>query len=348
MLIQRVSVQNFRSHTEKTITLSPATTVIVGSNGAGKTSLLEALYISLRGVSFKGSDSDILRHDTDWWRIDMLLEDTTTRSVTFDPSRPYSKKQFIVHDKKSIRLPAKDKYPVVLFEPDHLRLLHGSPARRREFIDTLLSQLDPNYTALLRKYDRSLRQRNTLLKQSQMCAEDIFVWNVALSDFGAQIIEKRVYAVELLNQTVNDHYRDIAKTTDEISIHYSHTVIDGLAQKLLRELEQAFDYDRAVKYTSVGPHRHDIKFHFNEYPALAVASRGEVRSILLALKRIEAVIIKKLLGKEPIMLLDDVFGELDETRRKSLTYLGAQQIITSTDTGGVAAGDGIAHVFLGD
>ena len=181
MIIRRLSVKNVRSHDEKTIDLSSNTTVITGNNGIGKTTLLEAIYIALQGTSFKGTDVEILKHNAEWYRIDLLLDDDITRTVMFDPSRSSGKKRFIVNDKTSYRLSLRDKYPVVLFEPEDLRLLHGSPARRRQFIDYFITQIDPTYNTTLRRYDRALKQRNTLLKRDTVTNNDLFVWNVALS-----------------------------------------------------------------------------------------------------------------------------------------------------------------------
>jgi DNA replication and repair protein RecF len=310
--------------------------VITGVNGIGKTTLLEAIYIALQGSSFKGVDADILRHDAPWYRIDVQFQDDTVRSVLFDPSRTSGKKRFVVNDTTSYRLKPADKYPVVLFEPEDLRLLHGSPARRRQFIDYFISQIDPTYTATVRKYERALKQRNTLLKRETVTNEDLFVWNVALSEYGAKIIERRVYAIELINKELNDHYHDIAQTDDEVTAHYSHTTIDHSSQKLLRELELKLAYDCVVKHTSVGPHRHDVVFHFNNSPALQVASRGEVRTILLALKRIEAALITRITSRKPIILLDDVFSELDEDRQRNISHQfhEAQVVISSVVQGG--------------
>lgn len=331
MKIRRLSVQNVRSHNEKTIELSPQTTILTGSNGIGKTTLLEAIYIALQGSSFKGVDSDILAHNAPWYRIDVMTDEDMVRSVTFDPSRTSGKKRFIINEKISYRMSPRDKYPVVLFEPEDLRLLHGSPSRRRQFIDHFISQIDPTYSTTLRRYDRALKQRNTLLKRDTVTNEDLFVWNVALSEHGARIIEQRIYAVEMINKQLNDHYRDIAQTNDVISAHYSDTYIGDLSQKILRELEAKLSYDKAVKHTSVGPHRHDIIFRFNDSLALSVASRGEVRTILLALKRIETRLISDLTGQDPVILLDDVFSELDITRQSHIV-LGEnnQTIITTT------------------
>lgn len=205
-----------------------------------------------------------------------------------------------------------------MFEPDDLRLLHGSPTRRRQFIDRLISQLDPLYGPALRKYERALKQRNNLLKKAHTTHDELFVWNIALSEYGAYIIEQRIRFIEEINSHLNDAYNDIAQSKDTVTVHYSHTAIGSVKQKLLAELHSHSERDRLLGYTSSGPHRHDVIFRYNDTPALSVASRGEVRSIVLALKFLEVDIIEKITGIKPIVLLDDVFSELDEKRQSAL------------------------------
>jgi DNA replication and repair protein RecF len=343
--IDKLQVQNIRSHSAYVLRLSPEVTIITGANGSGKTSLLEAVYICLQGSSFKGSDSDMLRKDAEWWRIDSAFDDLSTRVVKFDPARPTSRKQFIIDDKTTARIPAKAKYPVVLFEPEDLRLLHGSPARRRQFIDRFISQLHPLYGPTLRKYERALKQRNNLLKSSYIHDDELFAWNVALAEHGAFIIEQRIAFIEQLNQQIAQRYQEIAGTKDDVSIHYSHTFVGDVKQKLLNELHAHSSRDRHLGNTSVGPHRHDVIFHINNTPALSVASRGEARTIVLALKFLEVEIIERLIDTQPIILLDDVFSELDATRQQLLTnqLKGHQIIITSATS---HASDEVLHIEL--
>ncbi len=330
-IVQKLAVQNVRSHQSITIDLSPNTTVITGLNGSGKTTLLESLYIALQGTSFKGSDKDVLQNDKDWWRIDIMFSDEQKRSIKFDPSRTTGRKQFIIDSKTNYRMLPKHKHPVVLFEPEDLRLLNGSPTRRRQFIDRFITQLDPQYGVALRKYERALKQRNNLLKQGMASDDELFAWDITLSEYGAYIIEQRSIFIEKINLKLNDAYNDIAETKDTVSTHYSHTFIGDIKQKLLNELQTHLYRDKIVGNTSVGPHRHDMLFLFNDNPALSVASRGEVRTIILALKFLEVEIIEQLTNIKPLILLDDVFSELDETRQARLHTGNYQIIITTTE-----------------
>ncbi|MES2630725.1 MAG: DNA replication and repair protein RecF [Patescibacteria group bacterium] len=343
--VKKLQVKNIRSHTVYSVEFSSNVTIITGSNGSGKTSLLEAIYLSLQGTSFKGSDGDMLQKEAPWWRIDSVLDDQQIRTIKFDPSKTIGRKQFTIDDKTTARIPAKSKHPVVLFEPEDLRLLHGSPARRRQFIDRFISQLNPLYGPTLRKYERALKQRNNLLKKQFMADDQLFAWNIALAEHGAYVISQRIAFIEQINNSLNDIYREIAGTQDDVSIHYSHTFVGDIKQKLLNELHGHLERDKYLGNTSVGPHRHDVIFEINNSPALSTASRGEARTIVLALKFLEVDIIEQLTDKQPIILFDDVFSELDAQRQQLLTsrLTGHQIIITSATS---HAGTHLHHVEL--
>ena len=333
VLVTRIKVQNVRIHSVYDLTVSPSTTVITGRNGSGKTSIIEALYIALQGSSFKGSDKDILRQDAPWYRIDVQFDDDSRRTIKFDPEATHGRKQFSINDKKTYRLAQQSKYPVVLFEPDDLRLLSGSPTRRRQFIDRFIGQIDPYYSIALRRYERALKQRNMLLKQSSRAGDDLFVWNISLSEYGAYIVKQRLHFIEEINSQIGAIYTIISKKEDSVNVRYSHQYHANIQQRLLADLHSYVEKDRILGFTSTGPHRHDVLFDFNNFPALSVASRGEMRSIILALKFLEVRITERLTGKKPIILLDDVFSELDEVRQKNLVteFTDHQIIVTSVD-----------------
>ena len=331
-IVSKIAVQNVRSHGLYEVTLNEGVTVITGPNGSGKTTLLESIYLALQGTSFKGSDGDMLRTDGPWWKIDLLLDGQDKRTVKFDPSKLTSRKKFVVDGKTTARLAPKNKYPVVLFEPEDLRLLNGSPARRRQFIDRFISQLNPLYGVSLRKYERALRQRNTLLKRFNTSPDELFAWDITLAEHGAYLIEQRIAFIEKINSQLNDAYHDIATSNDEVSVHYSHTFVGDIKQKLLAELHAHVEKDKMLGNTSVGPHRHDVIFELNHSPALSNASRGEVRTIVLALKFLEVAIIEQLSGLKPLILLDDVFSELDLERQKALSDKTREHQIVMTST----------------
>lgn len=333
MIIRSLRLQHFRSYKDYSVSLSPTTTVISGANGSGKTNLLEAIHVIARGTSFRGNDTEMLRFSQDWWRIDAGAEDES-RTVTFDSAKTSGRKQFTVGGSKKLRLMPTHKLPLVLFEPEDLRLLHGSPVRRRAFIDTLISQLDPLYSAKVSKYDNALRQRNNLLKNPHMQSDELFVWDVMLSELGGHIITSRQQRIADLDAVLGATYQSIAHTNDTVGVQYPHyQEVAAVSQRLLRELQDARDRDVHYGYTTVGPHRHDLLFTYNGAPAGSAASRGEVRSLVLSLKLIEVDMVRERLGRAPLLLLDDVFSELDNARRAALIEASAdaQTIITTTD-----------------
>lgn len=327
--VRSLKVENVRSHDIFSTQLQERTTIITGKNGSGKTTLLEAIAVALMGKSFKGTDSELLRHEADWWRIDISLGDQE-RVVKYEQSNQKKQKSFELNGKKTARLPNVQRYPVVLFEPDDLRLIHGSPSRRRNYIDKLASQLYPSYTRILNRYDKNLVQRNKLLKNN-MDNNQLFAWNVGLAKYGAQIIDTRIKVVRALEAEFNQIYMTIAKTDDSVRIDYLKDEQAYTEQRLLNELEGHTQKDKIIGYTSVGPHRHDILISLNDTLASRDASRGEVRTMVLALKFIEVELLEKVLEKKPIILLDDVFSELDQDRQTHLvTNLKNHQIIMTS------------------
>ncbi len=328
-MIESVELRNFRNHAETRLDFSPSLTLIHGPNGAGKTSVLEAIYCLYRGSGFKGGDRDLVRENAGWFRVD-LCDDDGLRRLSYEMSDGRVSKRFTIDDKEYARLPAKYKRPIVLFSPDDLLLLTGSPSRRRRYIDTIIAQINPHYSATLRKYERALVQRNKLLK-SPMCTPDLlFSWNVLLSELGTVVISERVGIVEYINASLTSYYQAISRTSDTLSVAYSHERVTP--QQLLSSLDEQYGRDRLLGSTSTGPHRHDMNIQMNGRPALSIASRGENRTIILALKQIEVDYIAKITKHAPIILLDDVLGELDDSRQRELVesaFAGHQIIITS-------------------
>ncbi len=332
MILKTLRVQNFRTHSDFILEIGEKSTLISGANGSGKTSLLEAIYFALQGTSFRSSDKEILRNDgSSWFRIDLKDSKDSLRTIIFNDAVQKSKKQFLVDGNKKARLSANLRIPVVLFEPDDLQLLSGSPTRRRNFLDYFLSQIFPSFQLALARYNKALKQRNNLLKRDNVSKDELFPWNLMLAEYGAEIISKRQDFLELLNSKIEEVYFEISGVKDEIEIDYLGEKVSK--NEILAILSENIERDKILGYTNFGPHKHDIQFIFNKKPAQNVASRGENRSLVLALKFIETDILADLTSKRPIVLLDDVFSELDDDRQKLLTkhFSKYQTIITSTN-----------------
>ena len=327
-IVEKVELKNFRCHEDFVLPCAESTSLIIGANGSGKTSILEAVYLALRGKSFKGVDREILREGADFYRAEIGLRDFRKVIIRYDGH----KKDFEIDGKRSLRLPKKEHYPVVLFEPDDLYLVASSPLRRRTYFDELFKQMNNNYAIALGKYNKALKQRNDLLKNEEIAADDLFSWNVMCAHYGAEIIAGRLAYLAEINAKMTDVYREIAKNEDECAINYLGEALDESAY--LNRLEHGFERDRYLGYTGFGVHRDDYEFSFNKKKADGSASRGEIRSIILALKFIEARILEQETGFAPVVLLDDIFSELDEMRQRHLVenFRKYQMIITSTAT----------------
>lgn len=329
MIIKTVKLANFRIHEQYRLDCKKKTSVIVGENGCGKTSVLEAIYVALRGKSFRAVDREILRRGAEFYRVEVEYENGMVVAVVFDGV----KKQFLVEDKKFGRLPKNEQYPVILFLPEDLHLVATSPTKKREYFDRSFRQLDFNYNDSLSRYMKILKQRNELLKTGEVGSGEVFSWNILLAKYGCELNRKRKELIEVINERVTEKYRVIADNQDEVRILYKSEVSGMDENGYLRKLEAGLDRDRYVGYTNFGVHRDGYDFIFNGVVADGSASRGEVRSMILALKFIEAELIWERIGKKPLVLLDDVFSELDEVRQRCLVrnFKDNQIMITSVE-----------------
>ena len=313
------------------------TSLLIGENGSGKTSILEAIYEALRGKSFKASDNEILRRGAEYYRVEVKFCDGGKTVVIFDGK----KKQFLVEDKKNARLPKKNRYPVVLFLPDDLHLVATSPTKRRGYFDRVLTEFDDSYSNSLLRYEKSLKQRNDLLKKyniqekvfGKISRSDFFSWNILLAKYGLEIRQRRVKYLEKLNQVFSEVYHSIVDNSDFVSLKLELFGGEISEAEYFNRLEAELDRDLVLGYTGFGIHRDDFTFLFNGKEADGTASRGELRSMILAMKFIEAELIFQETGKKPVVLLDDVFSELDNMRQKSLVknFKENQVIITSVE-----------------
>jgi DNA replication and repair protein RecF len=333
-MITDLRLQHLRSYKDSSFELSPGVNIIVGPNASGKTNLLEAILVLARGSSYRVKDTELIQFDQPWARIDANTKNTGLRTVKlFSDEIP--NKIYELEGKTYKRLSLVQSLPVVLFEPNHLQLLSGGPERRRDYLDDLLEQTTAGYGTTRRQYRRALAQRNALLKQpSASKATAIFPWNIRLSQLAGQIVRARSDLTEQINKDITKLYKELSKTKTKVRIEYQHRwAPEHYETRLLKELETSLETDIQRGFTSAGPHREDLAVLFDEHPAQETASRGEARTTILALKIIELKIIEATRDATPLLLLDDVFSELDGKRRHALTdYLAPYQtFITTTD-----------------
>lgn len=333
-MITDLRLQNFRSYKDSSFELSPGVNIIVGPNASGKTNLVEAILVLAKGTSYRAKDTDLIKFENPWARIDVNTVKTGSRTVKlFKEEIP--NKVFELEGKTYKRLPHTQSLPVVIFEPNHLQLLSGGPERRRDYLDDLLEQTVVGYGTLRRQYKRALAQRNSLLKQpSANNQNNIFPWNIRLSELAGQIVRAREHITQQINTEIDPLYKKLSKSKTKVSVEYKNRwPAEQYETKLIKELESTLITDIAKGFTSAGPHREDIAVFFDSHPASETASRGEARTTILALKIIELKIIETARQTTPLLLLDDVFSELDGKRRHALTdYLAPYQtFITTTD-----------------
>jgi DNA replication and repair protein RecF len=331
-MFSSITLKNYRSYKESSFEFGEGVTIIIGPNASGKTNLLEAVYVLCQGSAFRSGDKDLIRTGSSWARADGVVN-SQSRVLKLAESPIRTKKIIEIDDTPKIRLSFQETVPVVLFEPDDSRIIGGSPERRRLYIDRLLCNISPGYKKSLAGFKRALKQRNNLLKNGSK-ADSMFAWNMVLARHGAEIVTLRTELITRINASLSDIYGELASKEHVVTISYDCAPkIDNYLQSYLHRLEKLYELDRSRGFTSLGPHRDDIKIHIDDKDAGLFASRGEGRTITLALKILEMKLIEEVRGMKPILLLDDVFSELDGTRRRMLTgYLKDHQtIITTTD-----------------
>lgn len=334
MILQGVSLQHFRTYAQSTFTFSPQTTVIIGSNASGKSNLMEAIFLLATGKSFKAEkDIQMISFGHTLGRVKgQLMEngqkdqlEVIVAEKTGELSgRSYSKR-FLVNGVPKRRVDFAGLLPSLLFVPSDLDIIISSPSERREFFNTVLEMTDRQYRMSLIAYEKALRQRNALLdvvKETGIRNDEQFAyWDHLLIENGSYVTQKRQELIDYFNQT--DKHLLACQVTYEKSV-ISHD-----------RLEQYRGPEIGAGVTLVGPHRDDFTVELEVGKELQNArsfgSRGQQRLVVLQLKLLQLSYIEQILGKKPLLLLDDIFSELDEQHIKDvLSIVSLQQTILTT------------------
>ncbi len=349
MRIEGLELTNFRSYERVAFELHPDVTLVVGPNASGKTNLLESLYVLASTKSFRAKDRDLIRHEQDHFRI-VARTSETEYALGLSVAGGSLEKKITRDGVKKTLVGHVGQIQVTLFEPSDLQLVSGPPEGRRKYLDFILCQTDRLYLKTLQQYRRVLKQRNTLLDGFDMerIREQIFAWDVKLAELACEIYDRRCELLGVLNEAIPRLYGDIAGGGEAVACEYLPSVSGDYAGGFLAALTQNFTRDLAAGFTTIGPHREDFKVAFKNNDITAVASRGEVRTVVLAMKLAELGYAEERTGIRPILLLDDVFSELDRDRRSFLLnrLSGHQTIITTTDADAITREFHTPHAII--
>lgn len=328
--MQSLTLTRFRNYVQRSFSFPERVIGICGSNGTGKTNLLDAIYyLSFSKSYFSRPDSQNVHHGMQGLRLEghYLLNDAPQQLVCI--LRENNRKELVLNGEEYKKFSDHiGRFPCVMIAPDDVVLVNGGSEERRKFIDTVISQINKPYLLNLIDYNKILQQRNSLLKQAAEYGrmdEALFeVLNEQLAEKGTAIFKERKQFLEHFLRLAGDIYTRIAGSDDGISLAYESQLLYGNLASLLKEGRAK---DMQLQRTHTGIHRDDLVFTMNMVPFRAEASQGQRKSLLFALKLAEWQVIQDTRHFTPILLLDDVFEKLDEQRMLQLL----QWVCTESD-----------------
>lgn len=338
MIIRKLTLHNFRNYEDETFSFSEGVNVLVGKNAQGKTNCAEAVFYLCTGASLR------IRHEKQLIR--MGAESATIRaetqcrfgSITLQADLTETGRELKVNGVKVARaVDFLGNMKSVFFSPGELRIVQDGPDERRRFLNLSISQTSRSYASALLRYQRILDQRNNLLKERDVGVifDTLPVWDEQLARHAAILIRHRQQYLSQLSPFAADAHAFLTDGGETLSLGFDETYPEDeeeIAKKLLSRLSSAYERDVRLGFTTVGPHRDDIKIMIDGNDARGFASQGQTRTAALSMKLAELEIFRSLSGEAPILILDDVMSELDLPRRKKLLRRceGVQCILTCT------------------
>ena len=382
MRLTRLQLEDFRSYASAELRPEPGLTIVAGPNGAGKTNLLEAIFVTVTGRSHRaGSDGEMVRHGRPFARVRLDLADPSageTAKVELllpaEDAPAELRKRVTVNGLARRATSVSDTVRVVLFRPEEMLLLIGAPSERRRFLDAILAQRHRAAARDLAELARVLAQRNALLRairREEATAETLALWDEQLALVGARVTAARLQLVSELATRIpalHDAVAPAMERGDQVRLAYVDTLKDAwpdrptvpaaaptheaLEEAYRRRIWQVRDKEMWNGVSLVGPHRDDLRVELAGREVAAHASRGQQRTIILALKLAETDLLGADGSRTPIVLLDDVFSELDAHRAKrSLALLleRGQVLVTMAELASLPAGHrGVTVWQVGD
>ncbi|AQX05474.1 DNA recombination protein RecF [Elizabethkingia meningoseptica] len=324
MLIQSIRLSQFKNHSFRQFDFSPQINCFVGNNGVGKTNILDALYYLSVGKSFLGNtDQNNIMQGEDFFNIEAVVADEEKENIIKIQQQLNSKKIIKKNDKSYDRLADHIGFlPSVIISPYDNNLISDSGDARRKFLDGMISQTDTEYLYNIIQYQKTLQQRNALLKAFQknryFDVDSLDIYQHHLVKSGNVIHEKRKTFNEKFSPIVQKFYQLISDGKEDIEINYQSDLSEQDFEEILN---QNLEKDRILTYTSRGTHKDDLVFLMRKYPLKKTGSQGQQKTFLISLKLAQMQMIKDITGKSPILLLDDIFDKLDDNRVSQLIAL---------------------------
>ncbi len=338
MKIDSISLRKFRNFEKENMIFHPKTTVLIGDNGQGKTNLLESIYFLTMGRSFRvKDDKDLILHGYDTSKITGVFIEKEVKNVITAVIHPQGKALFLNNNAITSIKSYIGQVNTVLFSPVDMTFFDGLPKLRRKFLDSEGSKCSQQFVAALFNFNRIHKERNFYLKSEKKDITYLDTLDQQISLYQQEILKFRKEFIDYLNETVSGFYQQLSNEEATISIMYK-TLFDlneiGNVNHILGVFQESRERDLLYRTTHVGVHRDDLETFFDGYPIENYASQGQKRLVIIAIKLSLIQYIKKVKQSTPILLLDDVFSELDEKKReKFITMLPSdiQTIITTTD-----------------
>ncbi len=339
MIVKSIQLKNFRNYKDQILNLDPGLNVLVGDNAEGKTNMLESIYFCANFSSPRTTnDKEMIRFNQDHAIVKLVIK-KKYRDNSIKIKIDSHKKKYVLVDDIPINRVAElmGVLGVVFFSPQEIKLIQESPDDRRKFLNIALSQQDKTYFRALNDYKKILLNKNNLLKKgltTEQVDTMLDVYDAQLAKEGEFIINKRMNFLKVLSNYSNRANEKLSESEETLNLEYETNIsLEGNIQSNLYDsLVKAREKDKQLGYTSVGPHRDDIKIILNGNDARKFASQGQQRSITLAMKLASLYIYKNETGEFPVLLLDDVLSELDLKRQKILLEMlkDIQIILTCT------------------
>ncbi len=321
MLLERLSILNYKNIEQADLDLSPKINCFLGSNGMGKTNLLDAIYYLSFSKSYSNPiDSQNIKHDADFAVIQGWYEVNDKHEEFFCSLRRKQKKQFKRNKKEYERLSDHiGVLPLVMIAPSDTELINGGSDERRRFMDQFLSQFDKEYLHSIIRYNKALQQRNALLKTDGLIDETLIgLWDEQLVQEGMIIYKKRKDFIDKFIPIFQRFYDFICLSHEKVSLHYESHFDNEDFQELLKSRREK---DKILGYTTVGIHKDDLDMQMDNYSIKRVGSQGQNKTYVVALKFAQFDFLRKATSTTPILLMDDIFDKLDTSRVEQIVKL---------------------------